>query len=280
MANNYRADVPTSTDFGLTGNWGSALAANQTLIFAYDVTATISTNLAYSGTDFAGITFQHDKRVPIGGSGSPLQVVVNQTSTGIFRDLGYGNKYISANGSTNVIYRLELCPSRPTTYGLSALKTYNLVLGGYATSTVGDDVVIDNTIGQVIITRGTHTIEYKSGDVPALVFVMGGTVRWRRDFGTMHIAAGATVEMELNSGVAAGGTVYMMGGTLVPMQGDLGKVYGFAGRLDKSKLVKGVTLDTLFTTENLTIVEASGGLDLTLTNGQVEYGRTATKIQP
>jgi hypothetical protein len=277
MANNYRADVPNSNDFGLAANWGSALAANQTLVLNYDV-AGITTNLGFSGTDFAGIVFGNDKRIPIGASGSPLQAEVNQTSTGIVRDFGYGDKYLSPGGGAKVMYRVELSPSRPTVYGLSTGISFALVLGNLAQCTVLDTFSIDNTTGQVIVCGGSHTVENKSSDVPALVYIVGGKTKWKRDFGTMYVAGGE-VELELDDTVTAGGAVYILGGRVTTIKGDLGNVYLYGGVLDKSKMLKAITVAKIFEAEAGTEILEPGSLRMIETATRVTYGRGAKKVQ-
>lgn len=206
-----------------------------------DGSADISTSLTgLAAIDLISLIVGPDFGGNIGTSSTPVQLQLDQTSTGTLIIYGAG-EFANIAGSSAAI-EIAIIQFRPS-------NGMHLTLATCTTTTVslesGSSVIRSSVIVSTVIAAGSHsgTLEAHASDLCDALRVHGdANYRLERDWTAAHLGGRATLTIDLTSpGGAAGGSLDMNGGTFVPVRGDFGTFNGYAGVVDATKLKKTVT---------------------------------------
>ena len=228
---------PGSTDWGLAASWhdgyGAASAVpldTDNLYFGQGQDAVTGT-MNQSAIDLTSLTGTTGFGGRVGGAGAPLQLDVNQASTGIWEKGDNGVWYW-----TGTIWTMNM---RRGTFNATGGTIDKLnIWGGEMNVEDGCDL----NGNPVVINGGVVSIDYKAGDAPNIV-QHGGVLYCYRTFGTYTINGGRGV-IRVENTANAGATLTINGdGSIDYQAGNMSTtIAGNDGGLTFANMVRPITI--------------------------------------
>jgi len=256
----------------IAGSYKSAVApvAGDTVYFN-DGDTRIDTNLGWSGIDLLKLVIGPAKGGDVGSSTAPLEVVVDQVSTGQLQILGRGQQYyISGGGAANEITEIQFRPSAGGQLILISCTNLDSSLE------LGSSVIETTVTLRNVFVGGEHFghIKPHSSDLVALLVVSGkGQCLLERDYTIARVAESGTIYHDLTEPAAvAGGTLEMYGGRLVLIRGAMAVLNAYAGEIDATQLKEDITPVDGEIYPGVTIKRLRNGPQLILSGVDLKYG--------
>lgn len=273
MPTNFRAIG--NGDFGSSTYWTAPLATDDD-VRVQEGLEDFNAGLNQAGLDFLSVNFEEgygDDSTTVGLPAAPLRCDINRSGAGTFDFAARCQAFYCRGGTSSALWaNVNWRPRNPSANFLPQDMTMTLARLQNGSALIPDSVIVG--AGGLFVYGGSHVLEHHASNVPDIT-VMGGALHLKRDWTSLRVKGTGRVTIELNPGVT-GGTIEIDSSSaeVVIVQGNVGVVTVWSGRLDKTRLRRAATCTSQTWHPTAIEIKERGGALLTGTRTNIPPGPT------